>query len=125
MRCYSKLVPMLKNNDYNTDATLYNPYATADKEHTDREAEQLSRQLDELSEKLQNSLQPNKYKYVFSGLGQVISWLMIDAAKFIKNKKVNQTGVKRICRNIFSIQQKLTNITLTREGELDACRRQL
>jgi len=122
VRCYQKLVPMLKNNDYNTDATLYNPYATADKEHTDREAEQLSRQLDELSEKLQNSLQPNKYKYVFSGLGQVISWLMIDAAKFIKNKKVNQTGVKRICRNIFSIQQKLTNITLTREGELDACR---
>ena len=47
---------------------------------------------------------------------------MTNSCEFIKNKKINQNGVKRICRNIFAIQQKLTNITLTREAELDSVR---
>ena len=123
VRCFTKLIPMMCNNDYNQENyNQFNPYSSVNKEHTDKEADALSRQFDELSDKLQISLQANKFKYVFNGCGVVVSNLMTDACELIKNQKINQQGVKRICRNIFAIQQKLTNITLTREAELDTCR---
>lgn len=33
--------------------------------------------------------------------------------------RINQSGVKKICRNIFTLQQALTNITMNREPALD------
>jgi len=36
--------------------------------------------------------------------------------------KISESGVKKICRNIFTIQQALTNITMNREPALDQAR---
>ena len=36
--------------------------------------------------------------------------------------RINQAGVKKICRNIFTLQQALTNITMNREPALDQAR---
>ena len=120
VRCFSLVDHMVKSNDFFIEQNNYNPYAQVKEGNTDKEAELLSRQLEDLSERLNTSLQPHKFKYIFNGLGPVISNVLIENCKFIK--KVNVQGVKRICRNIFSIQQKLTNITLTREADLDSCR---
>jgi exocyst complex component 4 len=35
---------------------------------------------------------------------------------------MNENGVKKMCRNIFSLQQTLTSITLAREPALDHAR---
>lgn len=35
---------------------------------------------------------------------------------------IDETGIQRICRNIFALQQTLTNITMTREVALDHAR---
>lgn len=37
-------------------------------------------------------------------------------------KRMNENGVKKMCRNIFSLQQTLTSITLAREPALDHAR---
>ena len=37
-------------------------------------------------------------------------------------RRMNENGVKKMCRNIFSLQQTLTNITLAREPALDYAR---
>ena len=65
------------NSDYNQEVNTFNPYANVNKEHTDKEAEALSREMDELNDKLTISLQANKLKYVFNGVGCVVSTLRI------------------------------------------------
>ena len=37
-------------------------------------------------------------------------------------RRINPNGIKKMCRNIFSVQQQLTNITMTRELALDRAR---
>lgn len=37
-------------------------------------------------------------------------------------RRMNENGVKKMCRNIFVLQQTLTNITLAREPALDHAR---
>lgn len=37
-------------------------------------------------------------------------------------RRINENGIKKMCRNIFSVQQQLTNITMTRELALDQAR---
>ena len=37
-------------------------------------------------------------------------------------KRINENGIKKMCRNIFAIQQNLTNITMSREADLDHAR---
>ena len=36
--------------------------------------------------------------------------------------RISPAGVKKICRNIFTLQQALTNITMNREPALDQAR---
>ena len=37
--------------------------------------------------------------------------------------KINDNGKKRMCRNIFSLQQTLSSLTNSREPDLDAAKR--
>ena len=37
-------------------------------------------------------------------------------------RRMNENGVKKMCRNVFSLQQTLTSITLAREPALDYAR---
>lgn len=51
----------------------------------------------------------------------MIAAIFINSAQYIA--KINDNGKKRMCKNIFSIQQCLSNITLTRETDLDRARK--
>jgi exocyst complex component 4 len=66
------------------------------------------------------ALQPWKLRYIFEGVGHLVATILINCANTIK--RINSNGVKKMCRNIFAIQQSLTSITMSREVALDYAR---
>ncbi|KAB0800327.1 hypothetical protein PPYR_06067 [Photinus pyralis] len=81
---------------------------------------ELSRVLANVDEAMTSSLQPRKCKYIFEGLGHLIAKILISSSQYMKN--IDETGIQRMCRNVFALQQTLTNITMTREVALDHAR---
>lgn len=60
------------------------------------------------------------FQYIFEGLGHLIAKILISSAQYMK--VIDEAGIQRMCRNIFALQQTLTNITMTREVALDHAR---
>lgn len=56
-------------------------------------------------------------QYIFEGLGHLIAKILISSSQFMN--KIDGNGIQRMCRNIFALQQTLTNITSSREVALD------
>ncbi|XP_030764843.1 exocyst complex component 4 [Sitophilus oryzae] len=81
---------------------------------------ELSRVLANVDEAMTSSLHPRKCKYIFEGLGHLIAKILISSAQYMK--VIDDAGIQRMCRNIFALQQTLTNITMTREVALDHAR---
>merc|ERR1711894_745337 len=78
----------------------------------------LNKDLILIEEALSNSLQERKKRYIFEGVSHLVSAIFIGAASNIH--KINEHGVKKMCRNIFSVQHTLTSsITGSRETALD------
>uniref|UniRef100_A0A1B6IHW9 Exocyst complex component Sec8 n=1 Tax=Homalodisca liturata TaxID=320908 RepID=A0A1B6IHW9_9HEMI len=78
---------------------------------------ELSRVLTSIDEAMTSSLQPRKSKYVFEGLGHLIAKILMSSSQFLDT--IDESGIHRMCRNIFTMQQTLTNITMAREVALD------
>ncbi|RWS26425.1 exocyst complex component 4-like protein [Leptotrombidium deliense] len=91
-----------------------------DTQEPDSEVIRLNKDLTTIDEALSISLQPWKLRYIFEGVGHLVSTILINSAANIK--RINQNGVKKMCRNIFAIQQCLTSITMNREVALDCAR---
>ncbi|RWS04217.1 Exocyst complex component 4-like protein [Dinothrombium tinctorium] len=91
-----------------------------DTQEPDTEVVQLNKDLTSIDEALSISLQPWKLRYIFEGVGHLVSTILINSTPNIK--RINQNGVKKMCRNIFAIQQCLTSITMSREVALDCAR---
>lgn len=91
-----------------------------DSQEPDPEVLKLNKDLSNIDEAMTASLQTRKLKYIFEGLGHLVSAILINSASTIK--RINENGVKRMCRNIFAIQQNLTTITMSREVALDHAR---
>lgn len=81
---------------------------------------ELSRVLANVEEVMANSLHPRKCKYIFEGLGHLIAKILISSAQYMN--VIDEAGIQRMCRNIFTLQQTLTNITMSREVALDHAR---
>lgn len=81
---------------------------------------ELSRVLANVDEAMTSSLHPRKCKYIFEGLGHLIAKILISSAQYMKI--IDEVGIQRMCRNVFALQQTLTNITMTREVALDHAR---
>ncbi|XP_074041952.1 exocyst complex component secretory 8 [Leptinotarsa decemlineata] len=81
---------------------------------------ELNRVLASVDEAITSSLHPRKCKYIFEGLGHLIAKILISSAQYMS--AINEGGIQRMCRNIFALQQTLTNITMTREVALDHAR---
>lgn len=88
-----------------------------DNQEADPEVIRLNKDLAAIDEAMGIALQPWKLRYIFEGLGHLISAILINSANTIQ--RINSNGVKKMCRNIFLIQQTLTSITKTREVALD------
>lgn len=81
---------------------------------------QMNKDMISLEDIVATSLATHKFRYMFEGLGHMMSSLIISSAPSIK--KINPNGVKKMSRNIFAIQQNLLNITQSREPDLDKAR---
>ncbi|CAG9772580.1 unnamed protein product [Ceutorhynchus assimilis] len=86
----------------------------------DPKVSELSKVLANVDEAMTTSLHPRKCKYIFEGLGHLIAKILISSAQYMK--VIDDVGIQRMCRNIFALQQTLTNITMTRELALDHAR---
>lgn len=56
-------------------------------------------------------------QYIFEGLGHLIAKILMSSSQFLE--RIDEGGIHKMCRNIFTMQQTLTNITMAREVALD------
>ncbi|ESO90976.1 hypothetical protein LOTGIDRAFT_122393, partial [Lottia gigantea] len=111
VHCFYYLLPVAKQSNYAGPIDDLDP---------DSNVLKLNKDLTSMEEVLAQSLQPKKFKYIFESLGYLVASILINSIQFLK--KINENGIKKMCRNILAIQQNLTNITLTREADLDRAR---
>ncbi|XP_064630302.1 exocyst complex component 4-like isoform X2 [Lineus longissimus] len=111
VHCFFYLLPVAKQSVY---------YGATDDMDADKDIINLNRDLTNIDEALTQSLFPRKCKYIFEGLGHLIATILINSTQYLK--RINENGIKKMTRNIFSIQQNLTSITGCREPDLDHAR---
>ena len=81
----------------------------------------LTKDLLLIEDALSHSLQERKIRYIFEGVSHLVAAIFIGAAMDIR--KINENGVKKMCRNIFAVQHTLTSsITGSRETALDTAK---
>ena len=112
LRCFYHLIPMCKTSNYDIRGV--------DSLEEDSQITNLISDLNLAEENLSSTLQDKKYRFVLEGLGHLVASLLINSAKYIK--RMSSSGVKKMCRNIFNLQQCLTNFTSSRESHLDIAR---
>lgn len=110
VHCFYFLLPIAKQT-----------VARSHGEEIDEQVVRLNKDLMQLHDSLSSNLQNRKVKYVFEGLGHLVAAIFINSAHHIL--KINDSGKKRMCKDIFSVQQCLSTITGTRESDLDSARR--
>ncbi|CAM9367478.1 exocyst complex component 4 isoform X1 [Lampetra fluviatilis] len=113
VHCFYYLIPLAKQGNYaivaNVESMDYDPLVV-----------RLNKDICAVEEMMNASLQLHKFQYIFEGLGHLISSILINGAQHFK--RISESGIKKMCRNIFVLQQNLTNITMSREADLDFAR---
>ncbi|KAG1676105.1 Exocyst complex component 4 [Nymphon striatum] len=111
VHCFYHVLPIMRQGTFASGIDMQEP---------DPEVLKLNKDLCALDEAMSSSLQVRKCRYIFEGLGYLISDIIISGILYIK--RINENGIKKMCRNVFAIQQNLTNITTSREIGLDRAR---
>ncbi|XP_039555423.1 exocyst complex component 4 [Passer montanus] len=110
VHCFHYLIPLAKQGNYaivaNVESMDYDPLVV-----------RLNKDISAIEEAMSASLQQHKFQYIFEGLGHLISCILINGAHYFR--RISESGIKKMCRNIFILQQNLTNITMSREADLD------
>ncbi|XP_058153356.1 exocyst complex component 4 [Dasypus novemcinctus] len=113
VHCFHYLIPLAKEGNYaivaNVESMDYDPLVV-----------KLNKDISGIEEAMSASLQQHKFQYIFEGLGHLISCILINGAQYFR--RISESGIKKMCRNIFVLQQNLTNITMSREADLDFAR---
>ncbi|XP_028929114.1 exocyst complex component 4 isoform X1 [Ornithorhynchus anatinus] len=113
VHCFHYLIPLAKQGNYaivaNVESMDYDPLVV-----------RLNKDISAIEEAMSASLQQHKFQYIFEGLGHLISCILVNGAQYFR--RISESGIKKMCRNIFVLQQNLTNITMTREADLDFAR---
>ncbi|KFO20211.1 Exocyst complex component 4 [Fukomys damarensis] len=113
VHCFHYLIPLAKEGNYaivaNVESMDYDPLVV-----------KLNKDISAIEEAMSASLQQHKFQYIFEGLGHLISCILINGAQYFR--RISESGIKKMCRNIFVLQQNLTNITMSREADLDSAR---
>ena len=75
-----------------------------------------------VEEKLSGLIVADKIKYLFGSTANLMSAIVIQIAGQLSIPRVNRNGVAQMCRNLFALQQNLTNIVVTHDGYFDRAR---
>lgn len=111
VHCFFYLLPV----------TIQGNFASGvDSQEPDPEVMKLNKDLSSIDEAMTACLQPRKHRYIFEGLGHLIASILINSTSTLQ--KINENGIKKVCRNIFAMQQNLTSITMNREVAMDYAR---
>jgi exocyst complex component 4 len=76
----------------------------------------LNRDLARLQEILNSSLNEKKFLFLFQGLGFVLGTILIRSSQ--RFNRISELGVTKMCRNIFAIEQTLTQIQTVGNADL-------
>ncbi|XP_065828329.1 exocyst complex component 4-like isoform X2 [Oscarella lobularis] len=109
--CYFFLLPAAKQSTYVHDS---------DSMEVDEHVRFFNNDLKSTKEVMEEALSYAKFKYLFEGLGYLIASILISSTNFLG--AINDYGIKRMCNNIYNLQQNLTNITMSRELDLARAR---
>ncbi|XP_029017580.1 exocyst complex component 4 isoform X1 [Betta splendens] len=113
VHCFFYLIPLTKQGNYAIVANV-------ESMDYDQLVVRLNKDISAIEEAMGAALQQHKFQYIFEGLGHLISCILINGAQYFK--RISESGIKKMCRNIFVLQQNLTNITMSREADLDFAR---
>ncbi|XP_053321528.1 exocyst complex component 4 [Spea bombifrons] len=113
VHCFHYLIPLAKQGNYAIVANV-------ESMDYDQLVVRLNKDISGIEEAMGASIQQHKFQYIFEGLGHLISCILINGAQYFK--RISESGIKKMCRNIFVLQQNLTNITMSREADLDFAR---
>lgn len=86
----------------------------------DNEVVDFGRDMAQFHQLLNAHLPVHKMKYLFDGLGHLSASIFIHSSQHMQ--KLSENGKKRVCRNIFAVQQRLSQLTGHRESELERAR---
>ncbi|VDM61620.1 unnamed protein product [Angiostrongylus costaricensis] len=89
-------------------------------EELDAEVVELGRDLQAFHQLLSSILSQHKLRYIFDGLGHLCAAIFIHSSQHMP--RLTDAGKKRVCRNIWGVQKRLSQITSRREAELDRAR---
>lgn len=109
--CFYFLMRAVQESNYMCNSNAMDP---------DMNVNNLNKSLSSFEEIATACMGNYKFRYLFEGVGFLVSSILVSNVSDIK--RINQNGIKKMCRNIFAIQQNLTNITMSREGDLDRAR---
>ncbi|GAM18489.1 hypothetical protein SAMD00019534_016640, partial [Acytostelium subglobosum LB1] len=93
-----------------------------DEERTDPDSfiVELNKDLSTNEETMSNYLTSDKCHFLFGGIAKLIGKLLI--SKLVHIKQINNNGVAKLCKNVYTLQQNLTNIIVKREIFFDRIR---
>ncbi|KYR01483.1 exocyst complex subunit 4 [Tieghemostelium lacteum] len=81
---------------------------------------ELNKDLSKNEETMSIYLTADKCQFLFGGIAKLIGKLLI--AKLVHIKQINTNGVSKLCKNVFTLQQNLSNIIVKREIFFDRVR---
>ncbi|EGC33575.1 hypothetical protein DICPUDRAFT_36520 [Dictyostelium purpureum] len=81
---------------------------------------ELNRDLMKNEESMSGSLPSDKCNFLFSGIAKLIGKLLIARLSHIRS--INGNGIAKLCKNVFTLQQNLSNIIVKREIFFDRVR---
>jgi exocyst complex component 4 len=81
----------------------------------------LNTDLTMMEEMISESLPPRLSRFVFDGITQLMSAVLISNTKSLK--VVNAFGIERLLSNVLSLQQNLISFTSIYENELEKCKK--
>ncbi|KAF1770554.1 hypothetical protein GCK72_002373 [Caenorhabditis remanei] len=108
VHCFFHLAPLAKYRN------------TSSHNEVDPEVVALGKDLHQFHDNLKDVLSPSKLAYVFDGLGHLCASLFIHYSQFMP--RLTEAAKKRVCRNVWGVQQRLSRITNRRELDLDRAR---
>ncbi|EGT56078.1 hypothetical protein CAEBREN_03012 [Caenorhabditis brenneri] len=114
VHCFFHLAPLAKYRN------------TSSNNEVDPEVVALGKDLHLFHDNLKDVLSPSKLSYIFDGLGHLCASLFIHY-RYVNYQlqfmpRLTEAAKKRVCRNVWGVQQRLSRITNRRESELDRAR---
>ncbi|GMT27707.1 hypothetical protein PFISCL1PPCAC_19004, partial [Pristionchus fissidentatus] len=86
----------------------------------DQEVHELGRDMAAFYKLLAEILAVPKLNYIFDGLGHLCAAIFIHLSQHMP--RLTDAGKKRVCRNIWGVQQRLSQLTGRREAQLERAR---